>query len=113
MRCCLFWLYFQSYECKSEIQNRGSESTFGKEVGFVTHALHVMVAKLESTSNGPGAVAWVLSVLAVLAIAVSYWLMRQDALNGGHQAWPADAFAGSAFFAAVVFGYIGAKLTRR
>lgn len=78
-----------------------------------TQISQVVIPEAGNTSDGPGVVAWVMSVIAVLAIAASYWLMRQDALNGGHQAWPADAFAGSAFFAAAVFGYIGAKLARR
>lgn len=71
------------------------------------------IDRLPNVSDGPGTVAWILAAVAVIAIIVSYWLMHRDALNGGHQAWPADAFAGSAFFAAIVFGYIGAKLTQR
>lgn len=61
----------------------------------------------------PGTVAWVLSVACAGAIALSYVCMRKDALAGGHEAWPAYAFAASAVIAAVVWGYVVAKLVKR
>jgi hypothetical protein len=61
----------------------------------------------------PGAVAWVLSVACAVAIGLSYVYMRKDALAGGHEAWPAYAFAGSGVVAAVVWGYVVAKLVKR
>jgi hypothetical protein len=61
----------------------------------------------------PGALAWALSAACVIAIGLSYVCMRKDALAGGHEAWPAYAFAASAVAAAVVWGYVVAKLVKR
>jgi len=61
----------------------------------------------------PGFIAWALSFACAVAIALSYICMRNDALAGGHEAWPAYAFAASAVVAAVVWGYVVAKLVKR
>lgn len=64
-------------------------------------------------SKPPGLIAWALSVACAGAIVLSYICMRNDALAGGHEAWPAYAFAGSAVIAAMVWGYVVAKLVKR
>ena len=66
-----------------------------------------------TTAKSPGLAAWLLSALAFLAVLISYWLVRIDAANGGHQGWPAYAFAGSALFAAVIWGYVFTRLVNR
>ena len=57
----------------------------------------------------PGRLAWVLSAASVIAIGISYIYLRKDALAGGHEVWPAYAFAGSALIAAAVWGYVVSK----
>ena len=58
----------------------------------------------------PGALAWALSVASALGIGISYVFLRRDALAGGHEVWPAYAFAVSALIAAVIWGYVVSKL---
>lgn len=56
-----------------------------------------------------GRLAWVLSVASAMAIGIFYIYLRKDALAGGHEVWPAYAFAVSALIAAVVWGYVVSK----
>lgn len=59
--------------------------------------------------NGSGILAWRLGLIALASLIISYLLLRRDAINGGHQAWPADAFAASALFCAATWSYLLAK----
>jgi hypothetical protein len=64
------------------------------------------------TANGPGRLLWVISMALVLLLSGAYFLMYIDAKNGGHEAWPADVFAGVVLACAVVWGYLAAKIFR-
>ena len=57
----------------------------------------------------PGYLAWIFGVASILATVISYMCIYQDARTGGHEGWPADAFAWSAIIAAAVWGYIFSK----
>lgn len=57
----------------------------------------------------PGYLAWIFGVASILSILISYVYMYRDARTGGHEGWPADAFAWSAIIAAAVWGYIFSK----
>lgn len=50
-----------------------------------------------------------LGLIAVFAVVASYIFLRRDALNGGHQVWPAYAFTVSVLFGALIWSYIFAK----
>ena len=52
-----------------------------------------------------------MALVAVFAVALSYVFLRNDALEGGHQVWPAYAFTASIIFGAVVWSYLLAKST--
>lgn len=50
-----------------------------------------------------------LGLAAFFSVIISSLFLRNDALNGGHQAWPAYAFAISILFAAIIWSYLFAK----
>lgn len=61
----------------------------------------------------PGWLSLLLSLSSGGAIVISYLCMQKDAIAGGHESWPAYAFAASVLVAAVVWGYVVAKLVQR
>ena len=65
-----------------------------------------------TTRELPGRLAWTMSGVVTLAVAISYNCLRQDALNGGHEVWPVYAFAISALAAAISWGCIVSKFAK-
>lgn len=65
------------------------------------------------TTDGPGRVLWIVSIALVPLLVVALLLMHMDAVNGGNDAWPADFFAGVAFVCAIVWSYLGIKISVR
>ncbi|MGO9324216.1 MAG: hypothetical protein ACLP07_06605 [Terracidiphilus sp.] len=61
--------------------------------------------------SGPGPLAWAISGALIPVLVLSYFLLKSDALNGGHAAWPADLFGGVAFACAIAWSYVAMKLT--
>ena len=43
-------------------------------------------------------------------LGVAFFLLHMDALNGGHEAWPADLFAGVGLACAILWGVLVAKI---
>lgn len=64
------------------------------------------------TTNGPGRVLWIISVALLFLLGAALLLMHIDALNGGHEAWPADVFGGVGFACAIVWGWLVTKILR-
>lgn len=61
-------------------------------------------------AKGAGRLPWVLSFASLVSLVAAYYLMYIDAANGGHEAWPADVFAGVGFACVVVWTYLAAKI---
>lgn len=62
-------------------------------------------------AKGPGRLLWIISLALVPLLGGALFLMHIDAVNGGHEAWPADVFGGVGLVCAVVWGYLIAKLS--
>ena len=62
------------------------------------------------TAKGPGSVLWIISLALVPLLGAAFLLLHIDGVNGGHEAWPADVFAGVGLACAVVWGYLVAKI---
>jgi hypothetical protein len=62
------------------------------------------------TAKGPGRLLWVVSIALVALLGASFFLLHIDAINGGHEAWPADVFAGVGLVCAIVWSYLAAKI---
>lgn len=60
--------------------------------------------------KGPGLLLWIVSLALVPLLGASGLLLHIDAVNGGHEAWPVDIFAGVALACAIVWGYLVAKI---
>jgi hypothetical protein len=60
--------------------------------------------------KGPGRLLWIVSLALVPVLGASGFLLHIDAINGGHEAWPADIFAGVVLACAIVWGYLAAKI---
>jgi hypothetical protein len=60
--------------------------------------------------KGPGRLLWIVSLALVPLLGASGYLLRIDAANGGHEAWPADVFAGVVLACASVWGCLVAKI---
>jgi hypothetical protein len=65
------------------------------------------------TAEGPQPLLWIISLALVPLLGVAFFLLHIDAANGGHEAWPADVFAGVGLTCAVVWGYLVAKIRSR
>jgi hypothetical protein len=46
------------------------------------------------TTKNPGRLLWIVSLALLALLGASGFLLHIDAVNGGHEAWPADVFAG-------------------
>lgn len=64
-------------------------------------------------AGGPGRLAWGLSLSMVPLLAISYFLMYEDALHGGKTGWPAFLFAGVIIACCIVWGYLVAQILNR
>jgi hypothetical protein len=62
------------------------------------------------TAKGPGRLLWIVSLALVPLLGAAYFLLHLDAVNGGHEAWPADVFAGVVLACAIVWGYLAVKI---
>ena len=56
------------------------------------------------TAKGPGRLLWIISLALVPLLGASAFVLNMDAVHGGHEAWPADVFAGVALVCAGVWG---------
>jgi hypothetical protein len=65
------------------------------------------------TADGPSRFLWVISLAMVPLLVIALFLLHIDAVSGGHEAWPADIFAGIGFACAIVWGYLVMKILRR
>jgi len=63
-----------------------------------------------NTAKGPGRLLWIVSMALVTLLGVAFFLLHIDAVNGGHEAWPADVFAGVGLACAIVWSYLAAKI---
>jgi hypothetical protein len=62
------------------------------------------------TVKAQGRLLWIVSLALVPLLGAAFFLLHIDAVNGGHEAWPADVFAGVVLACAVVWGYLAAKI---
>jgi hypothetical protein len=62
------------------------------------------------TVKSQGRLLWIVSLALVPLLGAAFFLLHIDAVNGGHEAWPADVFAGVVLACAVVWGYLAAKI---
>jgi len=62
------------------------------------------------TGAGPGRLLWIVSLALAPLLGAAFFLLHIDAANGGHEAWPADVFAGVVVACAIVWGYLAAKI---
>jgi hypothetical protein len=60
--------------------------------------------------KGTGRLLWNVSLALVPLLGISGFLLHIDDVNGGHEAWPADIFAGVGLACAIVWGYLAAKI---
>lgn len=56
-----------------------------------------------------GRLGWALGVASTASSVIFYFFLRQDELAGGHQVWPAYAFAASGLIGALIWGYVVSK----
>ena len=63
-----------------------------------------------NTAKGSGRLLWIVSIALVPLLAAAFFLLHADAVNGGHDAWPADVFAGVGLTCAIVWGCLVAKI---
>jgi len=61
-------------------------------------------------AKGPGRLLWIISLALVPLLGAAFFLLHIGAVNGGHEAWPADVFAGVGLACAVVWGFLVAKI---
>jgi hypothetical protein len=61
-------------------------------------------------AKGPGRLLWIVSLVLVPLLGAAFFLLHIDAVNGGHEAWLADVFAGIGLACAIVWGYLAAKI---
>jgi membrane associated rhomboid family serine protease len=61
-------------------------------------------------AKGPGRLLWIISSALVPLLGAALFLLHIDAMNGGHEAWPADVFAAVGLACAIVWGYLVAKI---
>jgi hypothetical protein len=59
--------------------------------------------------SGPSRNAKALCLASGIALAISFFLLYNDAANGYKQMWPVYTFAGCAVVFGVLWGYLGAK----
>ena len=94
----------------------GSNNYLIRVLGLVSLLVSVYVVRLsrvhhESTllkSNaveygGPSRSLWIVSLALVPLLGASAFVLNMDAVHGGHEAWPADVFAGVVLVCAVVW----------
>jgi hypothetical protein len=62
------------------------------------------------TRKGPSRALWIISAALVPLLAGALLLLHNDAVKGGHEAWPADLFAAVGLACAIVWGYLVAKV---
>jgi hypothetical protein len=63
-----------------------------------------------NTAKGPTPLLWTISLALVPLLGTSFFLLHTDAVNGGHEVWPAYVFAGVVVVCAVLWGYLAAKI---
>jgi hypothetical protein len=63
---------------------------------------------VELKTEGPGRLLWIVSIALVPLLGAAFFLLHIDAVNGGHDAWPVDVFAGVVLACAVVWSYLAA-----
>jgi hypothetical protein len=61
-------------------------------------------------AKGPGRLLWISSLALVPLQGAAFYLLHIDAVNGGHEAWPAYVCGGVVLVCAVVWGFLVAKI---
>ncbi len=61
-------------------------------------------------AKGPERLLWIISLALIPLLGAAFLLLHIDAVNGGHEAWPADVFAGVGLACAAVWGYLIARI---
>lgn len=61
-------------------------------------------------AKGPGRLLWIISLALVPLQGAAFYLLHIDAVNGGHDAWPAYVCGGVVLVCAVVWGYLVARI---
>ncbi len=64
-----------------------------------------------AATNRPSPTMWVVGVILLVATGISYYLLHEDALNGGHEAWPVYLFGAVGVACVVFWSYLLTKLT--
>ena len=64
-------------------------------------------------AKGPGRVLWGVSIALVPLLGISWLLLNRDAVNGGHEVWPVDVFAGVGLVCTLVWSFLAAKIVGR
>jgi hypothetical protein len=61
-------------------------------------------------AKGPARGLWVASIALVPLLGIAWFLLDRDAVNGGHEAWPVDVFAGVGLVCTLVWSCFAAKI---
>jgi hypothetical protein len=69
---------------------------------------HATGQGIELKTEGPGRLLWIVSLALVPLLGAAFVLMHIDFVNGGHEAWPVDVFAGVGLVCAIVWSYLAA-----
>lgn len=62
------------------------------------------------TTKDPGRMLWIVSLTLVPLLGAALFLLHMDSVNGGHEAWPADVFAGIGLACTLVWSYLVSKI---
>jgi hypothetical protein len=91
----------------SKVQGLGDLLTRGGEHG----GTEMISRPSAAAGNRPSAMMWVTGVFLLLVVGISYFILHEDAVHGGHQAWPADLFAFTGLVCGLYWSYLITKLT--
>ena len=64
----------------------------------------------KALAKGPGRVLWVLSIALLPLLILAWYLLDRDAINGGHEVWPVDVFAGVGLVCTIVWSFLAARI---
>lgn len=70
-------------------------------------------AGLLQRAKGPGPLLWGVSIALLPVLGVAFLLVQNDAVNGGHEAWPLDILFGHILVCCIVWAILTTKLMRR
>jgi hypothetical protein len=92
-------------------------SAYLVKVSNVHRKADVTVADGNDTGSNvakpPSLTTWAIGLAVLLALGVSYFYLRKDAIDGYHEILPVYFFAGAIFVCAGVWAYLLAKVMRK